>query len=193
MATCRTLPTHPTKHLYKGNILPAFDNSLVGIGPFCDADYKVLFSKDTVTVFEPTGETILTGWREIHGAQLWRSSTRPEVDALPPITNSATTTTLGAFSAYCVPNIEALVGYLHTSSGFPVMSTCLSDIKEVNYSTWPILTYDNAAKYRPSVDETVKVSLTHTWQGFRSTKPNPKSSIKTTATLTPNIGTLLPI
>ena len=63
MATCKTLPTHPTNQLYKGNIFPAFKNSLVGIGPFCDADYKVLFSEETVTVFEPTGETILIGWR----------------------------------------------------------------------------------------------------------------------------------
>ena len=44
-ATCRTLPTHLPYHLRKGYILPAFNNSLVGIGPFCDADCNVLFSK----------------------------------------------------------------------------------------------------------------------------------------------------
>ena len=53
--TCRTLLTHLTNKVRKGHILPAFNNSLIGIVPFYDADFKVLFYKESVTVFDPSG------------------------------------------------------------------------------------------------------------------------------------------
>ena len=62
-ATCRTLPTHLPNHLRKVHILPNFDNSLVGIGPFCYKYCKVLFNKDTIAVFDPDRETIFTRWQ----------------------------------------------------------------------------------------------------------------------------------
>jgi hypothetical protein len=92
--------------LRQGHIFPAFKNSLVGIGKFCDNDCKVLFSKHFVTVFDQLGKAILTGWRETHGAKLWRFSLLPTV--LPPSPDS-TETTLGAFSAYDLPSVDALV------------------------------------------------------------------------------------
>ena len=61
-ATFRNLPTHLTNHMRKGHIFLDFKKSLAGIGPFCDADCKVPFTKDTVAVFDPSGETILKRW-----------------------------------------------------------------------------------------------------------------------------------
>ena len=47
-----------------GYIIPSFTNTLVGVGPICDADCTVLFTKKYVTVLSPGGKPILTGWRE---------------------------------------------------------------------------------------------------------------------------------
>ena len=51
----------------KGHILPNFNDSPVGIGPFCDTYFKVLFTKENVSVFDPARKTTLTGWRKLHG------------------------------------------------------------------------------------------------------------------------------
>ena len=47
-----------------GYVMPSFTNTLIGIGPICDENFTVLFKKQDVTVFSPTGKPILTGWRE---------------------------------------------------------------------------------------------------------------------------------
>ena len=80
-ASCLSLPSHLPDCLRQGHIFPAFKNSLVGIGKFCDNDCKVLFSKHFVTVFNHSGKAILTGWRETHGAKLWVLSVTLEASA----------------------------------------------------------------------------------------------------------------
>ena len=45
--------------LTTGYIMPSFTNNLVGVGPICDADFTVLFTKHNVTVFSPGGKPIL--------------------------------------------------------------------------------------------------------------------------------------
>ncbi len=72
---------------------------------------------------------------------------------------------------YDLPSVEALVKYFHASAGFPVKDTWLRAIKNNNYVAWPGLTYENARKYCPSADETLKGHLVQTRQGVRSTKP----------------------
>ena len=67
--------------------------------------------------------------------------------------------------------MEALVKYFHAAAGFPVKDTWLRAIKNNNYGSWPGLTYENARKYCPSKDETLKGHLVQTLQGIRSTKP----------------------
>ena len=47
-----------------GYIMPSFTNTLVGVGPICDAECTVLFTNQDVTVLSPGGKPILTGWRE---------------------------------------------------------------------------------------------------------------------------------
>ena len=52
--------------------MPAFTNTLIGVGPICDADLTVAFKKEDVTVLSPKGEPILQGWREEKLPRLWR-------------------------------------------------------------------------------------------------------------------------
>ena len=44
--------------------MPTFIHYLVGIGTFCDTYCTVKFSKHSITVYDPKGLEILTGWRE---------------------------------------------------------------------------------------------------------------------------------
>ena len=43
-------------------IMPTFTNTLIGVGPICDADCTVVFKKEDVTVLSPKGEPIVQGW-----------------------------------------------------------------------------------------------------------------------------------
>ena len=58
--------------------MPGFKHTLMGVGPICDADFQVLFSKYLVKIFGPDGKVILTGWREQLGAKLWRMALLPD-------------------------------------------------------------------------------------------------------------------
>ena len=44
-------------------IMPSFTNTSIGVGPICDADCKVLFTKKDVVVISLECKTILIGWR----------------------------------------------------------------------------------------------------------------------------------
>ena len=46
-----------------GYIMPSFTNTLIGVVPIYNADFKVLFTKKDVVVISPEGKNILTGWR----------------------------------------------------------------------------------------------------------------------------------
>ena len=84
---------------------------------------------------------------------------------------SARKASLAAYSAYHLPSVRALVRYFHAAAGFPVRATWLQAIKAGNYESWPGLTYNNAARYCPSADETIKGHMVQSRQGVRSTKP----------------------
>ncbi|KAL7538829.1 hypothetical protein ACHAWF_008258, partial [Thalassiosira exigua] len=76
-----------------------------------------------------------------------------------------------AFSAYDLPSVEAFVRFFHAATGFPVRDTWLRAIKNGNYDSWTGLTYNNAARYCPNADKTLKGHMTQCRQGVRSTKP----------------------
>jgi len=170
------LPQLPAEFPRSGHVMPTFKHTLIGIGPICDADCQVLFSKTDVTVFSPDGSPILQGWRDEAGAKLWRFALRPDKDDLPPRRADTQASSLAAYSAYDLPSVVALVRYLHAAAGFPVKKTWLAAIKAGNFATWPGLTYSNAAKYFPESDETVKGHLTQSRKGTRSTKPKSPES-----------------
>ena len=60
-----------------GYIIPSFTNTLVGVGPICDAGCTVVFTKQDVTIFSPKGKPILTGWRENKLPRLWLFALKP--------------------------------------------------------------------------------------------------------------------
>ena len=101
-----------------GYIMPTFTNTLIGIGPICDAKFTVVSKKQHVTFVFPEGKTILQGWREKKLPRLWRFSLKPNNRG----ERKYTTTNQKipeAHSVYDLPSIEALVRYMHTTAGFP--------------------------------------------------------------------------
>jgi hypothetical protein len=113
------LLSFPDNFPTKGHVMPSFKHILLGIGKICDADCKVVFTKETVVVYNAQQQPILSGWRETTGPKLWRISLNPDKENLPSIPETATRSTLQAFSAYDIPSVEALVKYFHAAAGFP--------------------------------------------------------------------------
>ena len=88
--------------------MPGFHYNLMGIDKFCDADYKVLFTKTSVTIFDKKGEPVITGWRDNNGPKWWNISFLSNEDD-SPVRNQAEHTTLGVYGAYDIPSVAALV------------------------------------------------------------------------------------
>ena len=145
--------------------MSSFTNTIVGVGPICDADCTVLFTKHNLTVFSPEGKLILTGWREKDMAKLWRFDLRPSKE--PLLNQESNRTTSLAYSAYYLPSVEALVMYMYAESGVPVKSTWIRAIKRGNFETWPGLTYSNASKYFPRAVDTIKGHMIQSSQGVQ--------------------------
>ena len=168
-----------------GHIMTGFTHNLFGIGDICDKECKVLFTKQSGSIYDRNDQPFLKGWRETSGAKLWRISLRPDLRpdiAKCPPSNEDTKAdlqekqaTLEAFSTYDLPSVEALVIYFNAAAGYPVRDTRLKAIKASNYDSWPGLTYINATNYCPSADEIIKGHMVHTRQRVRSTKPKKTS------------------
>ena len=109
--------------------MPSFANTLVGVGPICDAEYTVVFTKQDVTVLSPKGKTILTGWRENKLPGLWPFALKPTEELIMHHTSKSQTTP-SAHIAYDLPSVEALVRYMHEAEGFLVNSTWIRAIKK---------------------------------------------------------------
>ena len=65
------LPSLPANFPTKGHEMPSFKHTLLGIGKICDADCKVVFTKEAVVVYNAQEQPILSGWRETSGPKLW--------------------------------------------------------------------------------------------------------------------------
>ena len=57
--------------------MPSFTNTLIGVGPICDADCTFIFTKKDVTVLSPKSKAIITGWREKKLPRLWSFALKP--------------------------------------------------------------------------------------------------------------------
>ena len=125
-----TLPIPQVKTYFpeKGYIMPAFTNTLIGVGPICDADFTVVFKKEYITVLSPKGEPILQGWREDKLPRLWRVALSP-FKKQKGIYTTTSQNKPEANNVYDIPSMEALVRYMHAAAGFPVRSTWLKVIK----------------------------------------------------------------
>ena len=100
-----------------------FIHTLIGVGPLCDADCTVTFTRAAVTVRDAHGIPGLKGWREHSGPHLWKIDLQPGESNLPKMPHTAHRYTLEAYSAYDLPSIEALICYFHVAAGYPVCST----------------------------------------------------------------------
>ena len=91
--------------------------------------------------------------------------------------------------AYDLPSTRALIEYLHATAGYPVKSTWLEAIKRGYYHSWPGLSYETAARYCPTADETIKGHMAQSRQHIRSTtQPTPRT-LGLSNELTPNTAT----
>jgi hypothetical protein len=53
------------------HVMPNFPHTLIGLGPFANQDFTIIFTQTTVTVYHPEGHPILSGWRNETGPHLW--------------------------------------------------------------------------------------------------------------------------
>ena len=73
--------------------------------------------------------------------------------------------------AYNLPSTEALITYLHATSGSPPKLLWIKAIKAGNFKTWPGWTSANALRYCPNKAEATALGhMTQTRKGLRSTK-----------------------
>ena len=100
-------------------IMPTFTNTLVVVGPICDANCTVVFRKEYVTVISPQGKLILQGWREKKLPRLWRFALIPDKRE-EKIYTTTNQTGMEANSVYNLPSVEALFRYMHAAAGFHV-------------------------------------------------------------------------
>jgi hypothetical protein len=84
-----------------------------------------------------------------------------------------------------LPSVGALVGFYHACLSLPVKQTWLEATKAGNCNSFDELTYANAARYCPDVDETIMGHLAQQCQNVWSTKPKPPAPNQ--ALLTPAI------
>ena len=72
-----TIPQLAADFPTTGCIMPDFTNTLIGVGPICDANCTVAFKKQDVTVLSPEGKPILQGRREKKLPRLWHFALKP--------------------------------------------------------------------------------------------------------------------
>ena len=122
------IPKLDTDFPTKGYIMPTFTNTLIVVGPICDANCTVIFRKEDFKVMSPQGKPILRGRRENKRPRLWRFALIPdEIEEKKYTTTSQTG--LEANIVYDLLSVEALVCYMHAAAGIPLKSTWLKAIE----------------------------------------------------------------
>ena len=129
------IPKLPYDFPVTGHIVPGFKDTLLCVGPLCDADCTVTFTRVAVIIRDSQGIPVLTSWREQSGPRLWRIALQPDETTLPSMPHDANRSTLKAYSAYNLPSVRELIHYFHAAAGYPVRSTWLKAIGSGNYST----------------------------------------------------------
>ena len=103
------LPHLPLGFPSKGQLMPGFRHTLIWVGPLCDTDCAVTFTREAVIVHYNQGISVLTGWREATGPRLWRIALLPRESNLPSIYNDDKQATLAAYRAYDLPRVSDLI------------------------------------------------------------------------------------
>jgi hypothetical protein len=66
-----------------GHVMVGFPHSLIGLTPFVNASFQVIFTQMLVIAFYANDKAILIGWRETTGPQLWRWPLLPQHPTAP--------------------------------------------------------------------------------------------------------------
>ena len=78
LASASSLPAEAMQ----GHVMPSFPHTLIGLGPFADLGYTIVFTKTAVSVFHPDDHSILDGWHELDGPCLWSFPLDPTKESL---------------------------------------------------------------------------------------------------------------
>ena len=78
-----------------------------------------------------------------------------------------------AANAYAITNVPALISYLHTCAGFPVIVTWIYVINKGWYSTWSGLTSSQVLKHLEPSEHTSMGRMKMISKGIRSTRTPP--------------------
>ena len=111
------LPHIPLGFPIKGHLMTGLLHTLIVVGPLCDADCTVTFTRKAANVPYKQVTSVLTGWSEATGTRIWRIDLQLEDSNLPSMPNNAKQATLVAYSAYDLPSFAALIRYFHTAAG----------------------------------------------------------------------------
>ena len=77
------LPHIPSEFPIKGRLIPGFRHTLIGVGPLCDDNCTVTFTRKAFVVRNKQGTAVLTGWSESTGPRLCRIELQPGESNLP--------------------------------------------------------------------------------------------------------------
>ena len=78
------IPDLPDAFLRTGHVMPGFQQTIIGIGPICDARFTVTFLEDAVVVHDDAKRVILSGCRDPKvPPALWYFNLLPDPDAVP--------------------------------------------------------------------------------------------------------------
>ena len=138
----------------------SFNNTLIGIGPICNAVCYVTFTKHSVTIFNPQGHPILTGWRD-HTVtpKLCRFALQPHATHFSSRHADNETALLTVSNAYDLPSVGVLVVYLHLTAGFPFKYTWLEVIKASLQHARPNNSWNQKKLSRATYGRAAKVSV----------------------------------
>jgi hypothetical protein len=102
----------------KGHVMAGFPHSLIGLAPFVDAGFRVLFTNTTVIAFDQDGKVILEGWRETTGPKLWCWPLLPQVPPPPDLPQEQLKLGPGAYGTQmdAIRAVHSIITSLHPCS-----------------------------------------------------------------------------
>lgn len=156
---------------------PAKSKTLFSVGQVCDADMKVMFDRNYVHIYNPSGEIVLEGYR--HPTSRLYMLPLPNTDAsVRRVTDDIVRRVMTAqltspmhhgFSAYEVQSIKALVNFFHSTCLCPPISEWKQAVKKGYFMTFPGLTEARTQRHCSKKIETAKGHLRLMSSNVRST------------------------
>jgi hypothetical protein len=106
----------------RAHVFPTFQQSLVAIAPICDANFKVVYDKATVTILDADSQPVLSGTRNTSSNPnaLW------EIDITNPSHSQGHTTPHTASHVYpsnLLTTQQRLTAWYHAAMGSPTIPT----------------------------------------------------------------------